>query len=291
MFVRTVADNLKSTANEVRALLDQLKEKSAIYRWYREGEGLVFVGKKYSWQDLDEQGRVIQSKAVTKYVRYFDLIRNLLTGQPSATIEDLMNAHETIQVVLQQNENRWRSDLDDVFTAAGQALDTQHELLNRLFDEASGLVTLVPDTNALLANPCFEEWNIDEARRFSIALTPPVLAELDKLKVNHRSEAVREKTQSLIRRIKEYRRRGKLTEGVTLVGDKSEIMAFAAEPKMDEALAWLDEFSSDDRILASTIEVIKARPHSPVVLVTGDINLQNKAEFAGIPNMEPPGSE
>lgn len=52
---------------------------------------------------------------------------------------------------------------------------------------------------------------------------------LDKLKVDHRSEIVRQKAEKLIRQIKEYRRRGKL-----------------------------------------------------------DLNLQNKAEFARVPFLEPP---
>jgi hypothetical protein len=41
-------------------------------------------------------------------------------------------------------------------------------------------------------------------------------------------------------------------------------------------------------LLAGVIEVMRIRPRSPVLLVTRDINLQNKAEFADVPFIEPP---
>ena len=47
----------------------------------------------------------------------------------------------------------------------------------------------------------------------------------------------------------------------------------------------------DDRLLATVVEVMRLHPHSPVTLVTRDINLQNKAEFACIPFVEPPEPE
>ena len=114
------------------------------------------------------------------------------------------------------------------------------------------------------------------------------MSELDKLKVNHRSESVRQKTEQLIRRIKEYRRRGPLRSGVPIVKGRVTLSAEPIEPNMDRSLPWLDPNSTDDRILASVIEVMRNSPGSPVALVTRDINLQNKAEFAAVPVLEPP---
>jgi predicted ribonuclease YlaK len=92
----------------------------------------------------------------------------------------------------------------------------------------------------------------------------------------------------VIRQIKEYRRRAansgkKLSEGVVLVGGVSTILAIAAEPDMGKSLPWLQAENNDDRLLAGAIEVMRLPPRSPVVLVTRDINLQNKAEFANVP--------
>lgn len=123
---------------------------------------------------------------------------------------------------------------------------------------------------------------------FSIILLPTVLSELDSLKVNHRNENVRNKAETIIRKIKEYRRRGRLTESVTVGRDKIYIQVMAVEPDMNETLPWLDSDNNDDRILAGIIEVMRTRPRSLVTAVSRDINFQNKAEFAAVPYIEPP---
>jgi predicted ribonuclease YlaK len=57
---------------------------------------------------------------------------------------------------------------------------------------------------------------------------------------------------------------------------------------MAATLPWLDAANDDDRLLASFLEVMRQFPHSAVLLVTRDINLQNKAEFANVCFIEPP---
>jgi len=79
---------------------------------------------------------------------------------------------------------------------------------------------VIPDTNALLFNPELQEWSFELVRQFIIVLLPTVLSELDKLKMDHRSESVRPKAEKLIRQIKEYPRRGRLTNKVTLVRNR-----------------------------------------------------------------------
>jgi predicted ribonuclease YlaK len=125
-------------------------------------------------------------------------------------------------------------------------------------------------------------------KKFTIVLTPTVLAELDELKANHRNEDVRTKAESLITRIKGYRNRGDLLTGAVLQKNVSQIRSVALEPNMSDSLPWLDAENKDDRFIASVIEVMRQHPHSPVVLITRDINMQNKASFASLPFDEPP---
>ena len=40
-------------------------------------------------------------------------------------------------------------------------------------------------------------------------------------------------------------------------------------------------------LIASAIELLRSHAGCPVAILTGDINLQNKCEFAGIPFIEP----
>jgi len=65
-------------------------------------------------------------------------------------------------------------------------------------------------------------------------------------------------------------------------------VGIATEPSVETTLPWLDLENNDDRFLAAVIEVMRNRPRSPVIIISRDINLQNKAEFARVPFVEPP---
>ena len=64
------------------------------------------------------------------------------------------------------------------------------------------------------------------------------------------------------------------------------IKAIAIEPDMQDTLSWLDKENRDDRIIASVLEVQSSYPNALVVLVTGDVNLSNKADLGRIDTSE-----
>ena len=55
---------------------------------------------------------------------------------------------------------------------------------------------------------------------------------------------------------------------------------------MLDTLTWLDKENRDDRIIASVLEVQSSYPTARVVLITGDVNLSNKADLARIETSE-----
>ena len=174
-------------------------------------------------------------------------------------------------------------------SALDKSLVNLHEiqnLINCLYSSNNGIL-FVPDTNALLFNPDFETWRFDGVKSFTIVLTPTILSELDKKKMDS-NEKVKEKAEKIIRKIKEYRRRETLNDGVPVVKGKINIKSLAVEPDMGKSLPWLDKTNGDDRFIATFIEVMRECPDSVVQLVTRDINLQNKMEFAKLPFVEPP---
>jgi predicted ribonuclease YlaK len=57
---------------------------------------------------------------------------------------------------------------------------------------------------------------------------------------------------------------------------------------MSQTLSWFDSTNADDRFLATALEIIRANMGAIVFIVTSDINMQNKAEMAGIPFREVP---
>ena len=154
--------------------------------------------------------------------------------------------------------------------------------------EASGPMppVLIPDTNAIAGNPDPTQYRtITGDGSFIFLLLPTVLAELDDLKNTHRNPDFREKVNRVITRVKGWRKQGTLRNGVT-VDRTITVKAVAIEPDMQDTLPWLDKENRDDRIIASVLEVQSSYPNARVVLITGDVNLSNKADLARIETSE-----
>jgi hypothetical protein len=301
--VSTVSDRLAEMAlgikEDLRALLDVHSsihheptstwgERTEMTPWgpRRRCDGVV-VG--YSiWKALSPEGTRAQAAALSQYQAFAVIVRVLLSGQPQKVLAEFNANDGAILAAIQQNAAPQGGNPQDVLEKVNQALDGQLALITNLFDGPGGEAVVVPDTNALLFNPNLEDWAFDGINRFTVVLLPTVLKELDALKVNHRVEDVRKKAEGLITRIKGYRGRGQLNEGVPLRKGVSTLRSFGAEPNMQDTLPWLDPTNDDDRLLASFLEVMRRSPHSAVILVTRDINLQNKAELARVCYLEPP---
>jgi predicted ribonuclease YlaK len=146
-------------------------------------------------------------------------------------------------------------------------------------------VLLVPDSNSLVDQPDPTAYRSIAGRDdFRFVLLPPVLGELDELKIAHKNPEVREGAKRAITRIKGWRdqaRRagGTLNDG-TVVHGSITVQSLHVEPDVKGSLSWLDASVTDDRIIAAVLAVAAVHPASRVVLVTGDVNLQNKADAA-----------
>lgn len=254
----------------------------------RPSSSVVFIGPNYVFDDLTVDQKRLQSQLLEDHRHFFALIRALLRTQPDEVQEKIEQHDQTIREAIEQTHCVWHSTTGKVMAAVRQAVDELCGVLSCLYDPTEGAVVLVPDTNALLGRPAFQDWAFEDIPRFELLLVPAVLSELDSIKVEHRNPNVRDKAKAIIRQIKEYRRRGSLSEGVNVVAHRIRLRSMPTEPQVDQALPWLDPHSPDDRLLASCVEAMRLHPRSRIALVTVDINLQNKAEFARIPFREPP---
>jgi len=290
--MKTVVENINDMANEIQAKLHELLlAHSEIYEWNRNSpdDSVVVISAhgNYAYQKLSEEGRQLQSWLLENYRRFYVLLRVLLREQPKDVIKTLSKDNNVIERTIEQ-QHTWSNTVEEALKRAIDSLNEELNLLTSLYSAAEGNIILIPDINALLHNPMLEKWSFNEFPKFEIILTPTLLSELDGLKINHRNEAIRQKTETLINQIKEYRRRGNIFQGVNLVKDVSTIKTLAVEPKMEDTLPWLESTNNDDRMLASVVEVMRIYPRSIVAFVTRDINAQNKAEYAQIPYIEPP---
>ena len=285
----TVVEQLNEDIIALKDLLNDflLNHAKIKYSPITTDSSIVIIGSDYRWETLNTEGKQLQSRIYKKYNNFYELTTVLITDLPNNSMRDFKeNAKSILNIIAQKDI--WDSSIQKVLSKALNCLDNQLKILNTIYDPKSGTYFFVPDTNALLTNPEIEKWEFPEIQTFEIILVPVVLSELDKLKVFHNNQVVREKAQSLIRRIQEFRRRGRITEGVTLVKGKSSLRAIAIEPNFNKSLPWLQQDNNDDKFIASFIEVMKMHPNSTVTLITSDINLQNKAEFARLPFIEPP---
>jgi hypothetical protein len=274
----------------IEADLGALVEISPV-RWFNRDNGwAVFIGGAdfyFADPGTDQLRQQIALKARhDKWVSRFDL---LYKNPPPPLAEQIKGAKEALDRWISLGSNNYDlvHDQRNNAVAARNACSPFYRLLD-LLEGGEIEIIVVPDTNAIIAAPDPTAYKtIAGASAFTLILLPTVLAELDNLKNHHRDNAFREKVAKVVSRIKGWRQQGPLLEGVT-VNQTIRIKAIAEEPNFDEALPWLDPSNHDDRIIASILQVQVLAPSANVVLVTSDVNLQNKADAAALPCAETP---
>lgn len=286
-------DRLKSRAAELESLGSEfLNQHSHIepsmFSDNEDSDFVVVTAHPFPWRDLDATGRSLQGKLRDRAIRWFRLMAVLLADVSDHTQREFDWREEQMLKLINQDSRTEYETSSAAAIAFADAIRAIVGLAESLYDDCEGTTIIVPDTNALLFHTELENWAFPEFAAFTVVLMPTILGELDKLKVEHRNEDVRDKAKKLIRQIKGYRSRGELTSGVPLRTGRSTIRCEAAEPRAERALSWLDFANNDDRLLASFLEVVRRHVRSDVRLVTLDINLQNKAGFADVPFIEPP---
>jgi hypothetical protein len=167
----------------------------------------------------------------------------------------------------------------------------------QLADETPGLTLFIADTNTLVRSPALEKWAFDDVKRFTIILPSTTIGEIDGFANSNKSEEFKAGCKRFVRQIKGYRDRAReagqsiLVEGAVIVRDKIMLRIEPREPVFPAGLNWLDKESNDDRLVARTISVARDHPQCSVALVTHDVNLQTKAELAGVNYIEPSEAE
>lgn len=283
----TIAESLATDAQRLKADVRVLLEQHSRLSPPLHAEPIVILGPNHFWADLSVEARRLQTKILNDYKKYRDLIGVLIRGLTDESQRAFKEANDLILRHVEQDYATWCETKQEATDQTLAAFDRIQNVVDRLYSP-DGVSLVVSDTNALVANPNLDRWRFDWCDSFTIVFTPIVLAELDELKVSHRNPNVREKAERVIRRIKELARRGDPHVGVPVINNRITARSVAVEPNMNETLPWLDATNNDDRFLASVIEIMRENVRSTVTIVTGDVNLQNKAGFARIPFCEPP---
>lgn len=279
--------------NKIACFKDEVKhlllEYSSLYYSNPSNDNILFIEPSgyHFWKELSEEGKQLQSKLIQQYSRLNSILTPLIDLLSETDRHTWSDDQNTIIQVIQQEGNTWIKSTQGALDKVDEAFSSLNALLGYIHSDKEKHL-FIPDTNALLDNPNMAEWKFEGVEHFIVVLMPTILSELDSLKINHRVDTVREKSKAIIRQIKEYRRRGSLEDGVEILKSKVRLLSIALEPRIPNSLDWLDLNNNDDRFLASVIEIIRHNIRSFVTIVTSDINLQNKADYACIPYIEPP---
>lgn len=283
----TVAARLQSDLDTLTDRLADLIQELPIEYFNRYSSYAVFIVPEYYWGEATSEQLNGQLAIKRDYEEWFDIFKSVFAKATDDLNRRIDEADSRLRKWIEMDSN-WSISQDRSANEEKLRADVQlfYELLAILNTNETAETILIPDTNAIVSKPDPINYkSLASKNAYVFLLLPTVLAELDGLKINHRNPDFRNKVDNVITRIKGWRNQGSLREGVT-VHRTITVKAIASEPQMENTLSWLDGSNRDDRIIASVLEVQSNRPNARVVLVTGDINLSNKADVARIETAE-----
>lgn len=247
----------------------------------------------YLFQTLSEDGMRLQTELLQSISRGVEVVEVLLRYAAPSIQKSVADAKKTMLELVEQDHAYHSGDKRRLAQDWAGAISVLVDHVRAIYGHQGRHPVLIPDTNAILSYPNPHEWTFNGFPTFQVLVLSTVLSELDELKVNHRNEEVRGKARDRIRQLKGYRERGErtraiVTDGIPLRTGVATMLWRAAEPRKEGAPSWLDLDNMDDRIIASAFEVAVEEPGSSVVILSADINLQNKAAFSFLPYLERP---
>jgi rRNA maturation endonuclease Nob1 len=250
---------------------------------------IIAITPKNYWGEMNENQQRTQIKILRSYSLRLEQFQLLFCDAPEKIQKQITETHTNITNLIER-KGGW-STPDTIEETKGliqKDVQIYYQLLQLFETSDKATVIFVPDTNALINCPDISLYGTTiEQTDYTVVFIPTVLSELDKLKRDHRDMNFRNKVDSVIRRIKGFRQQGSLLEGVT-VNKIVKVKMIAQEPNFNKTLSWLDTTNNDDRVIATALELQRKEPSNIIILVTSDINHQNKAKMANLPYVEPP---
>jgi hypothetical protein len=300
---RNGGDVSQTTPGRLRTSLEFIVEATlnltrglGVHRLERDlGLMVILTGADFYFDKLSAPQQAAQMMVKRRYETFSEIVRVLLRGAPETLVAEWKEADERFReawVELGTNHSLTPDRARNEAALRKDAAELAHVLsvLQGIGDDG---VLLVPDTNSLVDQPDPAVYRPIVGRNdFRFVLLPPVLGELDELKIAHKNPDVREGAKSAITRIKGWRdqarRAGRTLNDGTIVDGSITVQSVHIEPDVKGSLSWLDAFVADDRIIAAVLAVAAEHPAARVVLVTGDVNLQNKADAAMLETADTP---
>lgn len=280
---------LRADLAEIKAALNSLLDVSTIQAV--NADPMFITASRWRWGPSDAAVSAAQMSLLGTYSSWFDRFLLVFPHPTPAISSKIKRVDEFIRLWMIRGrafDHSIPQTIEEAKELAATRLAVLDELLDVAAQSGDKSLRLVPDTNALLRNPAVEEFgNTVGSKSYMVHIVTAVLAELDDLKDRGRTPDVRDKAQKVVRRLKGLRDRGSLATGVKVAG-QVRLRLEHREIDARSVLSWLDPTVPDDKILAAALCLQSDHPAGVVVIVTADLNLQNKADAVGLPYTEPP---
>jgi len=252
---------------------------------------MFVTASEWRWGPSDAAASAARMSLLGKFRSWFDRFM-LLFPHPTPDISrNAEQVNEFVKLWLARGvafDYSIPRTVEEAKQAAAAKFAVLDELLGIASHAGDKTLRVVPDTSALLRNPGVETYgSAVGATSYLVHIVTAVLGELDDLKDRGRTADVREDAEKVVRRLKGLRDRGSLAEGVTVAGNVR-LRLEHREIDARSVLSWLDPAVPDDRIVAAALRLQSDNPAGNVVLITRDLNLQNKADAVGLAYAEPP---
>lgn len=244
---------------------------------------IFIMAPDFYWRELSAEQKNKQIRLKRDYDQISEVLSALLSAAPKDIIGELEQADKDYRSWL-EFESSWSISVNPKENIENFVKDSNSvfKIIEILSSGENHEKIVIPDTNSMMTNPDPTGYRaVVNSEGFRFLLLPTVLSELDELKMLHRNPDARENANKCIKRIKGWRAQGSLQNGV-IVDSTITVSASHKEPDMGSTLSWLDSEVKDDRIIANVLSVQAEYLNSSVTLITGDVNLQNKADAAYI---------
>jgi hypothetical protein len=281
---------LRKLEAKARQDLDSLIDVSSLTKTVENdpNSGVVFIPlHPWRWLPLEAASRPVLGRAKRSLEVWLEAGNLTLATAGPEHLEQFNEASETLRRYIDRSEKASGPPSGDIDSARARAHELLHEQLQILdalpAAHEAGQTLVVPDTNALLTDPAIEDWQLG-TEACTVVIVPQVQSELDEKKVGG-NDQIKTRAASLIRRFREYGRRGDTFEGVPLAESRF-LREIPVQAGNESAPNWLDVTHRDDRILVSALSLAAQHLTARLVVVTRDRNMQNKARMLQLPAVD-----
>lgn len=243
---------------------------------------ISFMGVLQSWGEKTKEQFNSQIKLKKMFYRLKELALLIGSNIPEDRLLDLNKSLTKIENWINMQGDPPSLSSKSSITRFDDELELIVNFFNLLRTKTSDIV-FFPDTNTIIEYSEFSKYlKLTDYKKITIIILPTIISELDKLKLIHKNEEFRLKVTSIIRRLKGYRKQGDILEGVIIEKGKICLKMIAYEPIFENMPSWINKDNNDDKIIAGILDYQAKHLNSNCYLLSGDINMLNKAELSSI---------